>query len=228
METNNISNKIKELRKDRGYSQRRLGTLSGVSHATISRIEEGTQKPEIDTLKKLSYVLNCNFEELMDSAGYLDAIKKSAVNESISKYIANSTVEENEKITFIPVVGVISAVGPALAEENIIGYETLPGELCGESAKYFGFKVSGNSMNNSRIYDGDITIVRKQSNVENGEIALVLVGNENATVTKVYFYEDIVNLIPNSSDPKFQPQIIDKSKIPFEIIGKVVRNVIKY
>ena len=120
----------------------------------------------------------------------------------------------------IPILGRISAGLPLYAEQHIEGY-TLT-DLNG-GAEYFALRVSGDSMNAARIQDGDILIVRRQDEVENGEVAVVMVGDEDATVKRFYATESTVTLMPQSTNPAHQPQIYDTAKTPIRIIGKVVK-----
>lgn len=122
----------------------------------------------------------------------------------------------------IPVVGVIRAGEPILAEENIIGYEYLPSDMT-KQGEYFGLKVVGDSMNNSKIFEDSIVIVKRQDEVENNEIAVVLVDGENATIKKFYKSGNTVTLLPNSSNPVHQPRIIDLRKTQVKVLGKVVK-----
>lgn len=120
----------------------------------------------------------------------------------------------------IPILGRISAGLPLYAEQHIESY-TLT-DLNG-GAEYFALRVSGDSMNAARIQDGDILIVRRQDEVENGEVAVVMVGDEDATVKRFYATESTVTLMPQSTNPAHQPQIYDTAKTPIRIIGKVVK-----
>lgn len=64
---------IKRLRYAKGYSQRKLAQVTGISNTTISRIENGeTTNPDIPTLKLLSKFLNIDENYMLKSAGYLD------------------------------------------------------------------------------------------------------------------------------------------------------------
>ena len=119
----------------------------------------------------------------------------------------------------IPILGRISAGLPLYAEQHIEGY-TLT-DLNG-GAEYFALRVSGDSMNAARIQDGDILIVRRQEEVENGEVAVVMVGDEDATVKRFYATGSTVTLMPQSTNPTHQPQIYDTTTTPIRVIGKVV------
>lgn len=68
----NIGELIKSLREAKNYSQRKLGYLSGVSNATINRIENNLSIPNPQTLKKLSASLGTSYAELLNAAGYLE------------------------------------------------------------------------------------------------------------------------------------------------------------
>lgn len=120
----------------------------------------------------------------------------------------------------IPILGRISAGQPLYAEQHIEGY-TLT-DLNG-GAEYFALRVSGDSMNAARIQDGDVLIVRRQDEVENGEVAVVMVGDEDATVKRFYATGSTVTLMPQSTNPGHQPQIYDVSKTKIQVIGKVVK-----
>lgn len=220
-----IGKEIKKLREKKGYSQRKLMILTGVSNATINRIENGIVKPGPDTLAKLAGPLGISYEKLLMFCGYID--NSQIVKEEIEEYLSDDSIESAKKIDYIPVVGVIRAGDPILAQQNIIGYEILPKSMP-KDYDYFGLKVIGDSMNNSRIMEGDIVIVRKQNDVDGGTTAVVLVDDENATIKKYYKHDGIVTLMPNSSNPKHQPRIIDTKKTCVKVIGKVVRNIMSF
>jgi SOS regulatory protein LexA len=125
----------------------------------------------------------------------------------------------------VPVLGIIRAGEPIRAVENIIGYEYLPSDML-VGGEFFGLRVTGDSMNNARIFEGDIVIVREQPEVENGELAIVLVDGENATIKRFYKADNIVTLMPDSTNKDHQPKFIDTTKVPVKVLGKVVKAVI--
>ena len=119
----------------------------------------------------------------------------------------------------IPILGRISAGLPLYADEHIESY-TLT-DLNG-GAEYFALRVHGDSMNALRINDGDVIIVRRQDEVEQGEIAVVLVDEEDATVKRFYSSNTTVTLMPQSTNPEHKPQMYDLSKTLIRVLGKVV------
>ena len=120
----------------------------------------------------------------------------------------------------IPILGRVSAGLPLYAEQHIEGYTVT--DLNG-GAEYFALIVRGDSMNAIGICDGYRVLVRRQDEVENGQVAVVMVGDEDATVKRVYATGTTVTLMPQSTNPAHQPQIYDPAKTPVRIIGRVVR-----
>ena len=74
----------------------------------------------------------------------------------------------------------------------------------------------------SRIYNGDLVLCRKQSTVNNGEIAVVIIGDE-ATLKRVYFYPEKQKLILQAENPKYEPLIYEADELQnIRILGKAV------
>jgi len=123
----------------------------------------------------------------------------------------------------VPIVGRVAAGRPLLAEEQLDGELTIDPSLLGKSqatsaAAHFALKVRGESMINAGILDGDFVIVRQQPDADDGEIAVVLVGDE-ATVKRVFKAQDHIRLQPEH--PTLEPIILSK-QMSFAILGKVV------
>ena len=138
-------------------------------------------------------------------------IKEGAKNRSIK------VVGENEQESFseIPVLGKITAGVPITAVENIEGTFSVPDSIK-KGEELFGLKVSGESMINAGIFDGDLIIVRQQPTAEQGDIVAALVENENATVKR--FYKKDGHFILKPENDSMEPIITDN----VEILGKVV------
>jgi repressor LexA len=197
-------------------SYRQLDSRSGVSNSEINAILSGRrQKPNPNLLKKLAEALGGSYTEMLDIVGYLS---KNKIKTTLPKGI-----DPIENIVVIPVVGVIRAGQPIYAEENLIGYEPINPDLV-KSGEYFFLLVTGDSMIDSGIKDGSFVLIRRQEQVENGEIAVVMVDEENATVKKVYLNEQMnsITLQPDNSD--YAPQTYPTEYV--RIIGKVVRAII--
>lgn len=122
------------------------------------------------------------------------------------------------KIVKVPVLGRIPAGTPIDAEENIIDYVEIP-ESEVSNANYFYLQVTGDSMIGSGIMDGYRVLVKKQPDVESGEIAVVRINSTEATLKRVKKLDGQVILYPDN--PKYDPIIINHHDA--EIIGKVVK-----
>ena len=96
----------------------------------------------------------------------------------------------------LPVVGRVAAGAPVLAEENIEEYVEVP-ELAGGDDGEYVLRVTGDSMRDAGILDGDHVVVRKQETATDGEIIVALVGEE-ATVKRYFKESDHVRLQPEN------------------------------
>ena len=116
----------------------------------------------------------------------------------------------------VPLLGTIACGEPILAEENIEDYINMPEKTKGT----FALRCKGDSMINARIFDGDIVFIREQPEVENGEIAAVLIDDE-ATLKRVYKTENSIELRPEN--PTFKPLYYQKEEMnKVRILGKAV------
>lgn len=125
----------------------------------------------------------------------------------------------------VPLIGKVTAGYPIFATQNYQGYYNLPAnEFHGEDL--FMLEVSGNSMIDAGIFNGDQIIVRKQSTAENGEIVVALVNDlEEATVKRFFKREDKIILHPENSE---YPDFIYEKNDQIEILGKVIGLVRKF
>lgn len=205
-----VGNRINELRLKKGMTQSELGACCGTTKQTIYKYETGvvTNIP-LEKIEQMAGALGVSPSYLMGWAKEeRPALPEGAVPIDFSKYHR------------IPILGRISAGLPIYAEEHIEGY-TLT-ELNG-GAEYFALRVTGDSMNAARINDGDLVIVRRQEEVESGEVAVVRVGLEDATVKRFYRTDTTVTLMPQSTNPAHKPQIYDLAATSITVVGKVVK-----
>lgn len=106
----------------------------------------------------------------------------------------------------IPLVGSIACGTPILAEENINAYVDLPHHIRAD----YALECKGDSMIGADINDGDIVYIRKQSTVENGQIAAVRIGEE-ATLKRVYYDGECVQLV--AENPQIKPMVFWKEEM---------------
>ena len=121
----------------------------------------------------------------------------------------------------IPLLGTIACGEPILATENIECNIDIPDHIHAD----FALRCKGDSMVNARIMDGDIVYIRQQPDVENGEIAAVLIGDE-ATLRRVYKADNQVTLMPENS--AYAPRVYTGDQLSaLRILGKAVAFVSK-
>lgn len=198
-----FSDRLKKLRKERGFLQADMACKIGITKSAYGYYEQGKTTPDIITAKKIANILDVSVDYLL---GQEADIKTSS----------------NNKTGFwIPVLGSVQAGIPIDAVQDIIDYEEITADMA-ETGEYFALQVRGSSME-PRIKDGDIVIVRQQPEVENGEIAIVLVNGNDATIKKIGKSSDGIMLVPNN--PVFEPIFYNNEEIaelPVVILGKVV------
>lgn len=216
-----FSDNLKRLRKEINFTQEELAKALNVTKSRINMYERGEREPNFEMLESIADYFNVDMNYLL---GKTD-VKNSKPQDDIFNKCDNIYPIELNNLHRIPILGYISAGLPIYAEQHIEGYTYTDLNHGGE---YFGLRVKGDSMNALRICNGDVIIVRKQDVVENGEIAVVIVGNENATVKQFYQNGDIITLFPKSTNPEFQPQFYNLKNTSVRVVGKVVRNQIDF
>lgn len=121
------------------------------------------------------------------------------------------------KMKKIPLLGTIACGEPILAEENIEGFLAMPENVGAD----FCLRCKGDSMINARIFDGDIVYIRQQPQVEDGEIAAVMVGDDEATLKRVRLFPDHIVLEPEN--PQYRAKSFwDADMSNVRILGKAV------
>lgn len=200
-------NRIKELRLAKNITQEELGKVLNVQKAAISKYENGRVDPSIEVLKLASKFFDVSTDYLL---GRSDSPIVSCASPS------------KEKTIRIPILGRVAAGNPIGAIEEIIGWEEIPKKLAAGST-CFALRVCGRSME-PRILAGDTVIIRQQPDVNSGDIAVVLVGGEEATVKRVKKQKDGITLIATNTTV-YEPHFYSNQEIkdlPIQILGKVV------
>nr|DAU66729.1 MAG TPA: Repressor protein CI [Caudoviricetes sp.] len=213
-----LENRLKIARNNKKISQKELAKQLFISQQAYAKYETGNATPNPETLKKIANILDVSVDYLLGNSD----IKNQALG--IEKDPNYNGMYDTLKLKKIPLLGYISAGLPMYADEHLEGY--IYTDLNGNS-DYFALRVKGDSMNAARICDGDIVIVKVQNYVENGEIAVVMVNDENATVKRFYANKNIVTLSPQSYNPVHQIQQYDLRNTNIKILGKVVKIEIK-
>lgn len=209
--------RIFELVDEAHMEQKQFASILGTTDKTVSAWRTGRSKSYTKYLPQIADALGTTTEYLLTGNG---PKQKRAVSESDTALPKGAEHIDLGTFHRIPILGRISAGLPLYAEQHIEGYTVTD---LNSGAEYFALIVHGDSMNALGINDGYRLIVRRQDEVENGEVAVVMVGDEDATVKRFYATGDTVTLMPQSTNPEHQPQIYDATKTKIRVIGKVVK-----
>lgn len=136
----------------------------------------------------------------------------------------SNIVPLSDKIVKIPILGKISAGLPLYAEENLLGYDYIPANTINSNEEYFCLLVKGDSMD-LKFKEGDRVLIKKQDTLDNGEIGVILVNGDDATIKKYRYDNDMVILEPMSSNPDNHVQIYNPKEISIKIVGKAIRYI---
>lgn len=193
MVMNETNSPLRQLRTGKGLSQAALAKICDVSTGTISNWENGIYDIDNRSLRLLADYFNVSTDFLLGKE-----VKKP----------------------WVPVLGDVAAGIPIAAIEAVSDeWEQIDTD---SPAEYFALRIKGDSME-PRMKSGDVVIVHRQPLVENGEVAVIKVGTEEATVKTVKITDQGVWLLP--MNPSYQPIFFTLNEVrslPVTIAGRVV------
>lgn len=203
-----LARNIRYLRKKKEWSQDLLADRLGYkSYTTIQKWEMGVSEPPLKSLKKLAELFNVDMNDL--------------ANKDLSLPTSFTEVTSSKGIS-IPILNTVVAGMPIDAYEDILGYEEISRELAA-TGEFFALEIKGDSML-PVLQEKDVIIVRQQSDVDSGDIAIVLINGDTATVKKVMKQELGITLI-GFNPAVYEPHFYSNEEIetlPIKIAGKVV------
>lgn len=191
---------LKELRIKNNLTIMQVEVKTGISNSYISLIERNKRKPSLGILHKLAKIYKVTTEDLLRFIGYLSPIQN--------------------KINFnqIPIYNIVPKEKPSFVSENIEEYSPVLHNLESSTIKdLIAIRVKNKRMTCKRVEIGDILIIRKQSDLENGIIALISLNNELAIKRIV---KQNKHIILQSTNSDHSPILVKKTD-NFNIIGKV-------
>lgn len=200
-------NRVKELRKQKHITQEELGKVLDIQKAAISKYENGRAEPSTEVLKKMSAYFGVSIDYLLGNSPAKAAQPKPA-----------------GRGVRIPVLGRVVAGIPIEAVEEILDYEEITPELAA-TGEFFALQVRGDSML-PKLEEGDVVIVKKQEDVETGDIAIVLVNGDEATIKQVKKVNGGIMLYGFNPDV-YEPHFYSNQQIeelPVRILGKVIES----
>lgn len=195
-----VSKNLNNLLSKYGKTVSDVSRDLGIPDATVRSWFNGSKYPRIDKVQLL--------------ADYFH-VTRSGITEK-----SNHGIERVTKTVQIPVIGDIACGDPITAEENIQSYREEISDRV-PTGEIFYLKCKGNSMEPT-IPDGSFVLIKSQPEVEDGEIAAVLVDDDSeATLKRVRHQGSLVMLMPDNTS-EYKPIILTETN-PGRIIGKAVR-----
>ena len=179
----------------------------GVKYTTLTDWVNGKTYPRIDKI------------ELM--ANYF-GIKKSDLVEDRVKLPPDAIPFVPRPTISIPIVGVVNCGMPLLAEDNIEGYHETPADDITTGETYFWLRAKGDSMANIGIHEGDLLLIRQQNDVDSGDIAVVSINGNDATLKRVIKKQNAIVLQPEN--PAYEMKIfVGKEMEEVHIRGRLMK-----
>lgn len=198
-------NRIKSLREEQQKSKAQIARELNMPYTTYVNYENEAREP--------------NSEVLIQIANYFKVSVDYLIGRTENRHSENSfphNLIPLKKIARVPIIGRIACGEPILAEQNFEGSTLLPEGVSAD----FALKCQGDSMIDANIQDGDLVFIKETPEVENGEIAAVVIGEE-ATLKKFYQQGSTITLLPANS--RFEPLVYQKEEInDIRICGKAV------
>ena len=157
----------------------------------------------------------------LEQRGFIKRLKHKARAMEITKNFNNfqSFNQNNNNYTNIPLLGSIAAGDPVEAIENSDEYLPVPNSIVSPNFKYFGLRVKGLSMIEEGIFDGDIAVIKKTNNAENGKIVAVITEDNNVTLKTIKFEDSKVFLIPANKSYKTKEYKIGEIQVQGTLSG---------
>lgn len=136
-----------------------------------------------------------------------------------------SSTPPQEKMIEIPLYGKVAAGSPLETLQDPTNFITVPEKLIGQG-RHYALIVSGNSMQNAGIIDGDVAIIRRSKTADNGKIVVALIDEEEVTLKRYYEEDEHNQIILKAENPKFENKTYTKNRI--EIQGSLISIIRQY
>ncbi len=150
----------------------------------------------------------------LENKGYIK--KDENKSRAIELLVDNEYMNQDDGLIKVPLLGKVTAGSPIEAIERPNEFFSLPASLIPNKKEVFSLDVSGDSMINAGIFDGDIVIVQRQSTANNGDIVVAMTEDNEVTLKRFYKEKDFVRLQPENDylSPIILPNV--------SILGKAI------
>lgn len=222
-----IGRRIKQRREELGMTQKELGEALWLNKSTIQRYENGIiNKIKIPVLHAMAKQLNVDPQWLALKTDNMGAFSESVeiFNDETEKSINDDIKKYADNIFMRPLYDSVAAGFNVLAQNTVVGY--IPTQIMSpsEQEKYIWVNVVGDSMS-PMIDDGSKILIKLQDSVDSGQIAVVLIDDEEAVVKRVVYGDDYIEL--QSVNPYYPPRRFEGQDIPRIRVMGLVKEVSK-
>ncbi len=188
--------KLRALRKKNNMTQVDLAKALDLDKSSIAKYESAGIIPSVDTLQKIASLFKVSIDYLLNAQLY-------DINNIVNVEIIGTVVAGRDGIAMYEFLGVSQAI-------NI-----------NDKEEYKYLKVRGDSMS-PQIMEGDLALVRLQSDVDSGDLAVVIIDGEEGVIKKIQKTENSISLI--SFNPMYETRVfVGKDMAKIRIFGKVIK-----
>ena len=206
-----IGDRIKSLRKSKGYNMRQMASALNLPYTTYVNYEKGAREPNSEQLILISKYFGVSIDYLM---GRTDVPFTEETSENIFEKYPN--IQPLPEMRKVPLLGAIACGEPIYREED--EWISLPTDIKAD----FCLRCEGDSMINARINDGDIVFIKSCPEVENGQIAAVSIDNE-VTLKRVFYYPEKNRLVLYPENKAYEPFVYMNEELnDVRILGRAV------
>ena len=206
-----IGDRIKSLRKSKGYNMRQMASALNLPYTTYVNYEKGAREPNSEQLILISKYFGVSIDYLM---GRTDVPFTEETSENIFEKYPN--IQPLPEMRKVPLLGAIACGEPIYREED--EWISLPSDIKAD----FCLRCEGDSMIDARINDGDIVFIKACPEVENGQIAAVSIDNE-VTLKRVFYYPEKNRLVLYPENKAYEPFVYMNEELnDVRILGRAV------
>lgn len=206
-----IGDRIKSLRKSKGYNMRQMASALNLPYTTYVNYEKGAREPNSEQLILISKYFGVSIDYLM---GRTDVPFTEETSENIFEKYPN--IQPLPEMRKVPLLGAIACGKPIYREED--EWISLPSDIKAD----FCLRCEGDSMIDARINDGDIVFIKSCPEVENGQIAAVSIDNE-VTLKRVFYYPEKSRLVLYPENKAYEPFVYMNEELnDVRILGRAV------
>jgi len=207
--------RIKQLRQEKGLTQSQLGSCFNLAESTISLYESEKRSPDYDILRKFALFFDVSVDYLL---GFANERRPLRIEETREEYSPDA--RPALKPVQLPVLNRVTFGSYGLtyeksAEEEWAVYDN------SREVNHYWLRVEDNSMIGDGILPQDLVLIREQPRVEYGDIGLVLINGQAASIHRIFKKES--SIVLHSSNPTYPPRIFTgKNLSNIRVVGKVI------